>query len=75
MVSSAEEESHAGSRFGLSCRTCNGYLAHPFTKLPALPTHMLSTDVFLLCNIPKDLFLELVWIPVLFLILWRKFLI
>jgi hypothetical protein len=27
MVSSAEEESHAGSRFGLSCRTVNTHRA------------------------------------------------
>jgi hypothetical protein len=54
--------------------TCVGYLGHPFTKLPVSLSLVLSTDVFRLCNFPKVLFLKLARIPVLFLILGRKFL-
>ena len=54
--------------------TCVGYLGHPFTKLPVSLSLVPSTDVFRLCNFPKVLFLKLARIPVLFLILGRKFL-
>ena len=50
------------------------YLGHAFTKLPVSLSLVPSTDVFRLCNFPKVLFLKLARIPVLFLILGRKFL-